>query len=244
MGGPVLWKQGSNLSGYFLLNWDGEGALGFPLLLASSLRVLISSVHLRVSNIFHGQLQLYISLLSWHCMLQSVDLCRDEMDQTIDNTWSNHKQHQYGDNKDQQGHQPTPNFPSPGGSSKERLQPPQELSSSFFEILQALNVFLRTVRLSLTQLEVFTQKQQVSFKMAQVPPCSGIKRSILYLFWITTPAKLCQLFRAVLRSVIPRNLILGVFIRMALICSPEQVSEISQGLTGVLSVLFCFLPRA
>ena len=60
-------------------------------------------------------------------------------------------------------------------------------------------------------------------------------------FWSTTPAKLCWLFRAILRNLIPRNIILGVFIRMALIYSPEYISEISQGLTTVLSVLFCFL---
>ena len=41
------------------------------------------------------------------------------------------------------------------------------------------------------------------------------------VFWSITPAKLCWLFRAILRNLIPRNLILGVFIRMALICSPE-----------------------
>ena len=40
--------------------------------------------------------------------------------------------------------------------------------------------FLRTVRLSLTWLEVFTQKQHVSFKMAQVALYSGIRRSIIY----------------------------------------------------------------
>ena len=79
--------------------------------------------------------------------------------------------------------------------------------------------------------------------MAQVPPCSGIRRFISCLFWSTTPAKLCLLFRAILRHLIPRNLILGMFIRMALICSSEQVSGSSQGLTGVWSVLFCFLPR-
>ena len=39
-----------------------------------------------------------------------------------------------------------------------------------------------------------------------------------------------------------QNLILVVFIRMALICSSELASEISQGLTSGLSVLFCFLP--
>ena len=103
--------------------------------------------------------------------------------------------------------------------------------------------FLKMVRLSLTSVEVFTQKQHVSFKMAQVPPCSGIRRAVSCLFWSTTPAKLCWLFTAILRNLIPRNLIFGVFIRTALICSPQQVSEISQGLTGVLSVLFCFLPQ-
>ena len=81
--------------------------------------------------------------------------------------------------------------------------------------------FLRTMRLSLIWLELFTQKQHISFKMAQVPPCSGIRRSISYLFWSTTPAKLCWLIRATLRKFIPRNLILGIFIRMTFICSTE-----------------------
>ena len=84
-------------------------------------------------------------------------------------------------------------------------------------------------------------KQNVPFQMAQVPPCLRIRRSVSCLFWSTIPARLCWLFEAVLRNI-PRNLILGVFIRMALICSSEYVSELSQGLTGVLSVLFCFLP--
>ena len=91
--------------------------------------------------------------------------------------------------------------------------------------------FLRTLRLSLTWLEIFTQKQYVSFKMAQVPSCSRIRRSTSCLFWSTTPTKLCWLFRADLRNLITRNLILGVFIRMALICSPGYVSETCQGLT-------------
>ena len=47
------------------------------------------------------------------------------------------------------------------------------------------------------------------------------RRFISCLFWSATPAKLCWLFRAVLRNLIPRNLILGVFIKMALICSSE-----------------------
>ena len=59
----------------------------------------------------------------------------------------------------------------------------------------------------------------------------------------STHGKLCWLFRAVLRNPIPRNQIFGVLIRMALIGSPELIFEISQGLTGVLSVLFCFLPQ-
>ena len=66
--------------------------------------------------------------------------------------------------------------------------------------------FLRTVRLSLTWLEVLTQQQHVSFKMAQVPPCSGIRKSIFYLFWSTTSVKLCWLFRAILRNLIPEKL--------------------------------------
>ena len=102
--------------------------------------------------------------------------------------------------------------------------------------------FLRTVRLSLIWLEIFTQKQHISFKMAQVSPCSWIRKSISCPCWSTTPANLCWLFRAVLKNLIPRNLIWEVFIRMALICSPEYVSEISQGLTSVLNILFCFLP--
>ena len=73
--------------------------------------------------------------------------------------------------------------------------------------------------------------------------CSLFRDQEIYcLFWSTTPAKLCCLFRAVLRNLIPRNLALGLLIRMALICSCEQVSEISQGLIGGLSVLLCFLP--
>ena len=78
--------------------------------------------------------------------------------------------------------------------------------------------------------------------MAQVPPCSEMRRSITCLFWSATPAKLHWLFRDVLRNLIPRNLVLEMFIRMALICSHEQVSEIFQGLTSVLTVLFCFFP--
>ena len=85
-------------------------------------------------------------------------------------------------------------------------------------------------------------EQHISFKLAQVPPCSGIRRSISCLFWNTTPAKVCCLFRAILINLIPRNLIFGVFIIMTLICISEWVSEIAQGLTGVLSVLFCFSP--
>ena len=37
--------------------------------------------------------------------------------------------------------------------------------------------------------------------MAQARPCSGIRRSISCLFWITTPDKLCLLFRAVLKNL-------------------------------------------
>ena len=64
-------------------------------------------------------------------------------------------------------------------------------------------------------------KQHISFKVYQVLLSSGIRRSISYLFWSTTPAKLCCPFRAILRDLIRRNLILGMFVRMALICSPK-----------------------
>ena len=89
--------------------------------------------------------------------------------------------------------------------------------------------FLRTVRLSLPWLELFTQKQHVSLKIAQVSSCSGIRRSVSCLFWSTTCVKLIWFFRANLRNLIPRNLILGVFIRMTLMCRLEYISEISHG---------------
>ena len=124
MGGPVLWEQGcQGLSGYFLLNWEGEGHQASPSCYSKASESLYCA-YLRVSDIFRGWMQFYISLLNWHFMLQLIDLGRDKMGQTIDNTWSNHKQHQYGDNRDQQGHQATPNHLSPEGSPKERLQPP------------------------------------------------------------------------------------------------------------------------
>ena len=39
---------------------------------------------------------------------------------------------------------------------------------------------LRTVRLSSTYLEVFTQKQHILSEMTKVPPCSVVRRSISY----------------------------------------------------------------
>ena len=98
---------------------------------------------------------------------------------------------------------------------------PKNSPARFLKSCTIWMFFLRTVRLSLTWLEVFTQKQHISFKMAQVPTCSGIRRSISCLFWSTIPAKLCWLFRAILRNLIHGNLILGVFIKIALIYSPE-----------------------
>ena len=41
-------------------------------------------------------------------------------------------------------------------------------------------------------------------RMAQIPPCSGIRRSSSCLFWSTIPTKLCWLFRAVLRNLTSR----------------------------------------
>ena len=80
------------------------------------------------------------------------------------------------------------------------------------------------MRLSLTYLEVFTQKRHLSFKMAQGPPCLGIRRSILKYklsFLKYNPCQAVVALRAVLRNLFLRNLILGVFIRITLICSPE-----------------------
>ena len=82
-----------------------------------------------------------------------------------------------------------------------------------------LNVFLEDCETFFNLAEVFTQKQHVSFKMGQVPPCSGI-RSSSCLFW-SMSTNLCWLFKAILRNLILRNLILGVFFRIALIRSPE-----------------------
>ena len=99
MGGPVLWEQGCRgLSGCFLLIWDEEGHWA-SLFASLKPQSAYSGVCLRENDIFHGRVQFYISLLNWHCMLQLVDLGRDRTGQTIDNTWSNHKQHQYGDSQ-------------------------------------------------------------------------------------------------------------------------------------------------
>ena len=45
--------------------------------------------------------------------------------------------------------------------------------------------------------------------MSQVSPCSGIRRSTSCLFWRINPSKLCWLFRAILRNLVPRNLFWG-----------------------------------
>ena len=87
------------------------------------------------------------------------------------------------------------------------LKPAWTSGSSWFMYCWSLAWRILSITL-LTYLEVFTQKQHISFKMTQVPPCSGIRRSISCLFWSTAPAKLCLLFRTVLRNLIPRNLIL------------------------------------
>ena len=68
--------------------------------------------------------------------------------------------------------------------------------------------------------------------MAQVPPYSGIRRSISFLFWSTTPAKLCWVFGAVLRNLIPRNLILG----------SESESEVAQSCPTLPNPIDCSLP--
>ena len=102
--------------------------------------------------------------------------------------------------------------------------------------------FLRTLRLFFLNLAGGIYAEMTSLFQDGSSTSLFRDQNTYVLLWSITPAKLCWLVRAVLRNLIPRNLIMGVFIRMALICSSEEVSEISQGLTGVLSVLFCFLP--
>ena len=103
MGGPILWEQGrQGLSGYFLAELGWREVLGLPLLLASSLRVLIA-VSIEGCVIFSAVGCSFISLLKWHCMLQLVDLGRDRTGQTIDSTWNNHKHHQYSTTRTSRG---------------------------------------------------------------------------------------------------------------------------------------------
>ena len=66
MGGPILWEQGPRgLSGYFLLNWDGEGYWASPSCQSQALESLQRCP--RVYDIFRGQLQFYIFVeLSLH----------------------------------------------------------------------------------------------------------------------------------------------------------------------------------
>ena len=78
--------------------------------------------------------------------------------------------------------------------------------------------------------------------MAQVLPCSGIRRSISCLFWSSSSAKLCCLFRAVLRNLILRSFILGVFIRKKesevtqsclTLCNPMDFSLLGSSIHGM-----------
>ena len=164
------------------------------------------------------------------------------MGQTIDNTWSNHKQHQYGDDRDQQGHQPIPNFPSPGGSPKERLQMLQELSSSFFEVLQGLNVFLEDCETFFNLVGGVYPKTTCLIQDDSSPSLFRDQEIYVLSLLEYSPCQAVLALQSYPEKSYPQNLILGVFIRMALICGSEQVSEIAQGLIGVLSILFCFLP--
>ena len=124
-------------------------------------------------------------------MLQLVDLSRNK---TIDNTGSNHKQHRYVITRISRC------------ISQLQIPPHQEKDPPKRDCSHPKNSpahSLRSCRIWMFFIP------DVSFKMVQVPPCSEIRRSISYLFWSTTPAKLCWLFRAVLRNLIPRNLIWG-----------------------------------
>ena len=63
-------------------------------------------------------------------------------------------------------------------------------------------VSLRTVRLFSTWLEMFTEKQHVSFKMAQAPPCLAFRRYAALLFWSATSVKLLMDFVGPLRPIL------------------------------------------
>ena len=55
MGGLMLWEYGCRgLSGYFLLSWVARG-IGPPPLANLKPQSPCSGVHLRVSDVFHGQ---------------------------------------------------------------------------------------------------------------------------------------------------------------------------------------------
>ena len=103
-----------------------------------------------------------------------------------------------------------------------------------------MNFFLRTERLYLGG-GIYPETAHL-IQHGSSRSLFGDQETYLLSILESNSAKLCWLFRAILRNLILRNLILGVFVRVALICSPEWVSEVSQGLTGVLNVLFCFFP--
>ena len=83
--------------------------------------------------------------------------------------------------------------------------------------------FLRTVRLSLTWLEVFTQKKTWLIQNGSSP--SLFRDQEIYHLSVLkcNPCQAALALQRCLRNLIPRNLVLEVFIRMALICGPETV---------------------
>ena len=69
--------------------------------------------------------------------------------------------------------------------------PKPSVLHEYFEILQGLNVSLEDCETFFNLAGCIYPESNISFKMAQVPPCSGIRKSISCLFWSTTHAKMC-----------------------------------------------------
>ena len=79
-------------------------------------------------------------------------------------------------------------------------------------------------------------------RMAQVPPCSGIRRSIS-CFGVQPLASCVGSLELSWEILYPETRFWGCSLEWHSFIVLNRCLEISQGLTGVLSVLFCFLPQ-
>ena len=77
--------------------------------------------------------------------------------------------------------------------------------------------------------------------MAQVPPYSGIRRSISCLFWSTTPAKLCWLLELSWEILSPETWFWGCSLEWHLFVVLDKYLRAPKG-SQVYWVSFCFLP--